>query len=81
VELVRSRWFWRLAGVLVAGCLASGVAYMLLPSSWSGAWRGTLSAVFGWLVVFLLAWRLGLGHEDVWWWPFAPPRSHDDSET
>jgi Flp pilus assembly protein TadB len=76
---VRSSRFRSVGVALAAGCLAAVLAYLVLPSALSSAWRGVVSVALGWLVVFLLAWRLRLGHADLWWWPFAVPRAdrHD----
>ncbi len=70
----------RIASIFVIGCMAAVLCYLLVPSL-SSAWRGALSIVTGWGIVFFLAWRSKLGHEDLWWWPFAPPRPKDDGES
>jgi len=76
--LMRSTQLVRIAWVLAIGSLASILCWLLFPADMP--WRDGLSIAVGWIVVFLLAWRMRLHHEQFWWWPFHPPGAGDDDE-
>jgi hypothetical protein len=76
--LMRNAQLVRIAWVLSIGSLVSILCWLLLPSD--TPWRDVLIPAIGWIVVFLLAWRLRLHHEQLWWWPFHPPGDRDDDE-
>lgn len=77
---MRSSRLVQIGCVIAIGSIAGLLCHRLLPSEMQSAWRDGLSIAVAWLVVLVLAWPFRLGHEDVWWWPFAPPGSKDRGE-